>query len=222
MNGFRPLLLLCVLGCALGGTLSAAPLCTTAPLSVYLAQGSCMIDVFTLKNFDFKSSPYFASTADQITVTPLDTQNAISLRFERFTVGSYEVDYFIDPPPTIIIGEQVAVDPVSLITVVCGTAVSTTVPCFEGNYLGTLTANTANPVSPVLTFPPRNMLGLMNTFTVDSGTGGFINNTLLDRSAPGTATPEPASMAFTGLGLVGLLAFRSRTKALQVIFQLLS
>lgn len=241
MSGLHRILFLCALTGAFGGALDAAPIpCPATSLTTYLQSGfSCTEayapfapgDVFTFKNFFFQGPPSSpnALTSNQISVLPLSvpgnspTQSTLALDFwGPFNADSgqslvYQLNYFVDPPPTIIVGAQTAIDPATLVTVFCAT---NTFPCLVP--LATLTVTTANPFAQV-TFPMAlNMVGIQNRLTLDGTSGpvmagGFKNSVLVDTAR----VPEPATLAFTAFGLLGVLAFRSRAKLRQVLFQLL-
>lgn len=135
--------------------------------------------------------------------------------FNATTNVTYRINYFIDPPPTIIVGESIDIDPATLQTVVRKIDVIT---CVGSDIIGTLTVNTANPTASLM-FGPTNMVGLRNTLTLLPGDSArvFSNRTLLNPAA--VASPEPAALVFTGSGLMALFAFGSRSKLRKVFFQ---
>ncbi len=210
--GYRVLLL-----CALGSTAFAATTCPTGSIAQqYSAPGfTCTTGAFTFKTFVFQESKGGLDPS-LITLTPIESATGIGFLYSgNFTAAqgqifTYMFSYFIDPPPPIIRGQQVDLDPtgaVTLQTALCATAF----PCGSGNDLGTILATTASPNPLPKTLTPTNMLGIQNTFTLDSTSGpatsqGFDNITLV--------TPEPAAIGLTASGLLGLLAFAKRRKIL--------
>ncbi len=194
----------------------AAPMqCPGATLQTYITGGfSCTEDggVVTIKQFSF-TQPVGGLNASQINVVPVDVPGQIGFQFlgtfvanqgQKFT---YSLSFFIDPPP-IIHGERLDLDPtgaVTLNTVLCSNSI---VPCAAGNTITTLVVTTQSPIASA-PLADLNVLGVQDTFTLDgtngqATSGGFDNIT--------TITPEPAAILLTASGLLGLLAFRARTK----------
>ena len=191
-------------------------------MATYASEGfSCMEGQFTLKAFFFAGPGQGGLLANQISVSPVGGQNQIGLQVSgAFTAGanqtlSYIFDYLIDPPPIIIRGEQIDVDPAILTTTLCPSINNQ--GCGDTAFPFVLVATTNNPTASI-TFPsPANTLALRNTFTLAGNTtaGGFDNITLLSASVP-----EPAGIALVASGLLGLLAFRVRAKLRQVLLEL--
>jgi hypothetical protein len=221
----RDLLVFLLILCALGGVSAvAAPTCQPNPLSpTYLAPAfTCTLGPFTVKSF------FFSETAgglnpNLISVNPINTGTQIGFLIQgNFTATpgqafTYIFSYFIDPPPPIIRGQQVDLDPTGLVTLQTDLCMSA-FPCPGGQALGTLNVNTGSPTAQ-MPLALTNMLGVQNTLTLDGSGGlatsqGFDNITLL--------TPEPAAILLTASGLLGLFTFRARAKIRQVLLQLRS
>ncbi len=212
--------------CTLGGSsAAAAPVCQPGTLSSYLAPGFACTEgggLFTFTTFAFQGAAG-GLNADQISLVPIDVPTEVGFMFSgNFTANpgqtfSYMFSYFIDPPPPIIRGDQVDLDPtgaVSLQVALCSTAF----PCLPANQEGTLNVSTQKPTASI-SLPNLSTLGVQATLVLDGGSGvaqsnGFDNITLL--------TPEPAGFALAGCGLLALLAVRSRAKVRQILFQLFS
>ena len=206
----------------------AAPVeCPSAPLTPYLS-GSfvCTEDQGTFTFFSFSySAPMGGLNSGQINVTPIDQPGKIgflltSQQPNGFTdmgaMATYQFSYFIDPPPPIIRGEQIDLDPIGNVTLTSVLCSMNTVPCPMANTINTLTATTGTPTATTA-LANLSILGVQNTLTVNgtsapAASGGFDNITLV--------TPEPAAAFLLGGGLLGLLAFRSRAKVRQVLGQL--
>jgi hypothetical protein len=212
-----------ILLCALGGmAASAATMCQPGTLATYTQPGFTCTDVtgvFTFKDFVY-TPPSGGLSSSQITVTPVDVpdQTGFFINGNFTSIGggntSYVLSYFIDPPP-IIHGEQMTLDPMASVILeldLCSTAFD---PSCGGTPLGTLMADNSNPPSSLtasIQFPNTNALGVRNTLTL-SGTGtsqGFDNMTLV--------VPEPSGILLAATGLLGLLAFRARTKLRKIRF----
>lgn len=210
---------------ACGSAYAALIPCPAAKLSQYIQPGfACTESIngvdFIFKQFTFQGPPQ-APAQLQIDVLPIEGQDLIGLHFSGFmgSEGTYQIDYLIDPPPPIIRGEQIAVDPVMLTTILCPSV--SPAPCLVPFVLtATDTMPTASVNFPML----ANMLSVKNTFTLisPSTSNGFDNRTLLIPPPYPPAVPEPASLALTLFGLMGLLAFRSRAKLRQVLLELRS
>jgi hypothetical protein len=178
--------------------------------------------VFTFDQFSFMGAAGGLSS-DNITISPMDAADNIGFMFSgNFSVNqgqsaTYVISYFIDPTP-IIHGEQMTLDPMGAVSLdidLCLTAF----PCAPGNSLGTLHADNTNPPNSLTvskTFPnDLSTLGVQNTLKLDgtagaANSGGFSNSTLL--------TPEPSTILLAASGLLGLLAFRARTKLRKIRF----
>lgn len=215
------LLVLCALG---GASAVAAPTCLPGPLDIpYLTPSfSCMLGQFTAKTFFFSETSGGVNPS-LISVTPIIAPTQIGFQFTaNFTAApsqlfTYVISYFIDPPPPIIRGQQIDLDPLGLVTLqtdLCAVAF----PCPVLQQLGTLNVNTGSPTAQMpLTL--TNALGIQNTLTLDgsggpASSGGFDNITLL--------APEPAAILLAASGLLGMFACRSRSKLRQVLHQLRS
>src|SRR5258708_6660684 len=118
MDTRRMVLIGFILLCALGGTAAFAAPCGGATLTTYLTPNfTCTQDngIFTFKSFVF-NGPQIGLNASQINVTPLDVPGEVGFMFGgTFIVApgqnaTYEIGYFIDPPP-IIHEEQLDLDP---------------------------------------------------------------------------------------------------------------
>jgi len=225
MGYWRKALVFLLALCALGGASAvAAPTCLPGTLAnPYLTPSfSCMLGQFTAKTFFFSET---AGGVDPnfIFVTPIIAANQIGFQFTgNFTASgtqsfTYVLSYFIDPPPPIIRGQQIDLDPLGLVTLqtdLCMVAF----PCPVAQQLGTLNVNTGSPTAQMpLTL--TNALGVQNTLTLSgsggpASSGGFDNITLL--------APEPAAIQLAAFGLVGLFAYRFRAKFRQVLLQLRS
>ncbi len=189
--------------------------CPTATLQTYITGGfQCTEDggVVTIKQFVFMQ-PMGGIDATQINVFPVDLPGQIGFKFLGTFVANpgqkltYSLSFFIDPPP-IIHGEQIDLDPtgaVTLNTVLCSNSI---VPCALGNTITTLTATTQSPIASA-PLANLNVLDVQNTFTLD-GTNGAATSGGFDNMT--TLTPEPAAILLTATGLLGLLAFRARTR----------
>jgi hypothetical protein len=223
--GFRrDLLVFLLILCALGGASAvAAPTCQLNPLSTYLAPAfSCTLDQFTVKTFSFSES-LGGVDPTLILVNPIATPSQIGFVIQgSFTASpsqafTYIFSYFEDPPPPIIRGQQIDLDPTGLVTLKTELCMSA-FPCPGGQALGTLNVNTGSPTAQ-LPLTLTNMLGIQNTFILDGSGGpatsqGFDNITQL--------APEPSAILLTASGLLGLFAFRFRAKIRQVLLQLRS
>ena len=212
------LLILCALA---GASAVAAPMpCQPGSLGTYLAPAfSCTLGQFTVKSFFF-SETQGGLDPTLISVTPSSSATQIGFEFlGNFTSAqgqtfTYVLSYFMDPPPPIIRGQQVDLDPMFSVILqvdLCAGAF----PCPGGSDLGTLTATPGNTKAQ-MPLAPTNMLGVQNTLTLNgvATSGGFDNITFL--------APEPAGILLTASGLLGLLAFRSRAKIRQILLQLRS
>ena len=222
----REVVVLLVLSCALGGTAAfASTTCPTAPLGSNQYKDpafTCTTGAFTFKSFGFNETAGGISP-NAILVTPLELPTGIGFLFTgTFNADTnqqfiYSISYFVDPPPPIIRGQQIDLDPTGMVTLqtaLCASAF----PCPGGQSLGTLTATTASTMAQ-MSLNPTNKLGVQNTLIVggngNAGTSqGFDSITLL--------TPEPAAILLTASGLVGLLALRFRSKVRQILLQLRS
>ena len=215
------LLVLCALG---GASAVAAPTCLSGTLaSPYLTPSfSCMLGQFTAKTFFFSETSGGVSP-NLISVSPIIGANQIGFQLtSNFTAtGSqsftYVFSYFIDPPPPIIRGQQIDLDPLGLVTLqtdLCAVAF----PCPVLQQLGTLNVNTGSPTA-MQPLALTNALGVQNTLTLNGGggaasSGGFDNITFL--------APEPSTILLAACGLLGLFAYRFRSKFRQVLLQLRS
>lgn len=199
----RLLLVLCVLA---SSAAFAAP-CQPGPLSLYLTQGfTCDAGAFVIKSFTYQA-PQGGTPASAVTVSPTDKQDAVGFSFiGPFIAGAqsstYTLSYFIDPVfPPIIHGQQVKIgsDPGTLVTNLCGDAF----PCPVGGFSAQLTVNSSDPIASTTFEQDLSTLGVQDILTVDGAVDRFANTTLL-------STPEPAPIALTAFGLMGLLVFRMR------------
>jgi hypothetical protein len=219
--------LLLILSALSGASAVAAPMpCQPGSLGgTYLAPAfSCTLGLFTATNFFFSES---AGGVDPnlMLVNPISAPTQIGfgvrgmLTANQGQMITYIFSYLIDAPP-IIRGQENTLDPTGLVTLqtaLCKAAF----PCPGGQGLGTLTATTAQPTAqtPMDFQPNLNALGLQNTLVLDGSggpatSGGFDNITFL--------APEPAAILLTASGLLGLLAFRTRVKLLQILLELRS
>jgi hypothetical protein len=184
---------------------------------------TCSTGLFTFKFFTFNES-MGGLDPNLILVSPIESPAGIGFLYSgNFAAAqgqtfTYVFSYFIDPPPPIIHGQQVDLDPTGMVTLqtaLCASAF----PCPGGSDLGTIIATTASPNPPPRQLAPTNMLGVQNALTLNGNGGpatsqGFDNITLV--------IPEPAAVLLTASGLLGLLALRSRAKIRQVLLQLRS
>jgi len=221
----RDVLVFLLVLCALGGASAvAAPTCPTSQLAApYLGPAySCMLGQFTVKSFFFSET---AGGVDPslILVTPIVNATQIGFLIQgNFTASpgqsfTYIFSYFEDPPPPIIRGQQIDLDPTGLVTLQTALCMSA-FPCPGGQALGTLNVNTGSPTAQ-MPLSLTNMLGVQNTFTLDGSGGpatsqGFDNITQL--------APEPSGILLAATGLFGLFTFRARAKIRQVLLQLRS
>jgi hypothetical protein len=177
-----------------GGTAGVAAPCPTTPLADPYLGGqnfSCEIGQFTIKNFRFESSSE-SVPASRILVTPIDTPSGVGFQFTAvFDEGperssSYSISYEVDPPPDIIHGQQIDLDPtgdVKLVTSLC----SVSFPCSGGTDLGTLVATPGNPIASTTFNPDRNFVAVQNSLFVNgpATSNGFSSISILTGPATG-------------------------------------
>ena len=175
--------------CGLAGASANAGVCPTTSLLSYLTPGfTCTLGIFTVKSFTFQTTGS-ALPSDSITLTPINQASQIGFTFSgTFSLNTpktatYTISYFVDPPPDIIHGDQMDLDPsgaVSLQTDLCAVAF----PCPGGSTLGTLVATPAKTTVGTLFNPNIHMVGVQHKLTVDASaapatTNGFDNVLLL-------------------------------------------
>ncbi|MBI3678990.1 MAG: hypothetical protein HY235_01060, partial [Acidobacteria bacterium] len=165
--------------CALGGVQAfALPLCALAQLTTYTTAGfTCTLGQFTAKSFVFSQTGP-GVPPNQITLVPVVLPDKVGFKFvtdPNFDVTTtdlvtYKLNFFLDPPPDIIRGGEIDLDPsgeVSLQTSYC----TTDFPCAGPSQLGTITATPA-VTTQVLNFPLfLHALGVSNNFILDARNG---------------------------------------------------
>lgn len=209
----------------------AAPLCTQAPLSDYLAntQG-CMVGAFTFKNFAWVQSGPIAVPSTGVQVSPYDFTTRLGLNYSSnlFSVTGNEVlryvlEYTVDPPPPIIDGFELGLDAGS--PVAPGTATITADLC-AGDLRNTGCLNgfptslqvnhfgTSSFLFDSVTFPQGVNLVDVRLLIELKANGASSQIDGFGNGASGLPTPEPGGLAVAGLGVLLVLsrssAFRSR------------
>lgn len=204
----------------------ATPVCTSASLQTYIANGQCAINGVV---FDFTPSSYSATgtgtapTASGVVVSPIINGNQIGFQFTPnapapVTVGTQTEHLTITY--TAIATQQIKTfasqDTVS--THGTGTFSGSTAKLTKGaTTLSTVTFPTTTSGGGMGTpafaaVLPGTLLTITNTFTLSSSGSGITNNTHLSNFTNTlTQTPEPLTSALCGVGLLVLgCAFRSR------------
>jgi len=215
-----------ILSCALGSTAAFAAPCGGATLTTYLTPNfTCTEDngVLTFKNFLF-NGPQIGLNASQINVSPIDVPGEVGFLFSgNFTVpagqnATYVFSYFIDPPPVIIHGDQIDLDPIMFVSLQADLCTMAFTPNCSGTPLGTLNADSSNPPNSLRAstgLAPTNALGVRNTLTLTGSTNGASSQGFDNVSF---VSPEPSGILLAASGLLGLLAYRSRAKLRKIRF----
>jgi len=126
-----------------------------------------------------------------ILVTPIDTPGAIGFQFTSVfdelpgSSNSYSISYVVDPPPAIIHGERIDLDPTGGVTLI--TNLCSAYPCVGEPDLGTLVATPASPVASTTFTPDRNFVAVQNSLLVNgpATSNGFSAVSLLAAPASG-------------------------------------
>jgi hypothetical protein len=216
----------------LATSIQQQPACSTAPLSTYLGSAGCDVGGFTFENFKWVQIGGVSVNPADVTVTPQASGGTFGLDFSStkfFVEGDnniiYLLDYTIDPPPPVIDRMSMRLNANS--PVPPGTATITLQLCagdlFANNCAGGIgrqlsvfdNGGTNTKLFDSFVFPkPVSLVDIRTTIDLEAnGASSEITGVSQTPTAIRIDTPEPASMALSGMGFAFvLLLARSRSR----------
>lgn len=215
--------------------------CGANTFDAYVALGEigCSLGgVFDASAFQFTASAGAPLGAGDITVTPTVTTDLngtvvlidfnISGNFSNNTSGpiEYTIDYILDPARPTLNGASIALDPSGVLTDnICSGGVFNGVTCLPNTAFTSVLVATGALPNASTAFP----LGvsivdyhIVLDLQPGDSAGGFDSGTITGLGEEESTVPEPGAGPFASAGLIGLLAFGSRTKLRKVFGKFLS
>jgi hypothetical protein len=208
-----PFLLVC--GCLSFNVAWAGP-CVAGSLTAYDNLGAAGCNVGALRYFNFQFGTNTGESSDNILVTPNGSLTSPGFAFSGFidlnASNNFTINYTIDPPPIIVrqidsldppFGNDVATQLICVNQLFGGGA-----NCADSSAPFSLSVDNTNPPaswSGTLQFGGlESMLDVRTTITL----GGSNNSGIDDFVTHTDVTPEPATLALTGVALLALAAWK--------------